>query len=751
MHHDACEASNGIYEILENGKDRCSCFFKDDGEPYPCPEEFVCDSAHQRCVKCEEGKSFCVDGELHICLNGDWQKQPCESNTCLNKNSCAPTSLKPMCCKDANGNSICGELVSDNGILVVTGNAYALDECANGCENGECLPCNGFQTRCEEIMREKESVAQLTTCRNGMLRHSECSAKACNEDNTACKEYELSDNGCASEMTGKTICLNNKEQFWCDGNEWTPQMTCELGCNAEKTACAIQLDEPVDSPPCQEKKFKCEYDSANEAYHIYQCKDKVWKDLKPCPYGCVIDANTQEGYCKDKTDTLKCISGAYRCNENREICKDGVWVSEPCKEGEECTSGKDQETSCQPMAKCITGTYRCKENREICKDGVWESDPCDKNKQCVKNDESTIECVDMPCEPHCENTVDEHGRIVCANGKPDTTSLCQYNNSCDTMNNQCGECLNHTYQCKMSAAGTPELLHCEDGLWQSVTDESCQICKEETSTGKTISDVCVASKQNENCENGYYTWDETEKKIKLCANDEWVEDIPEYNKVFIFNGVNEKQTDFEIHTNANIHTGNISTDEQSLLKLYKHYYNDGNIQDARGFISYPLYFGCHDSLIFIDSGIMLGSFSWFCLTDDCSSSEMKSCTYGCNSNRTRCADDVAEAPQNGIFMSYYDTKEEPFNIELANKGKKFKETQCTSKGSLQYVCSGSDHQNALGNQFCIDAYDSKTYVRTSFQVEVQTNTATRKYKLTKCNSKNNTNRCNADWSACAVD
>lgn len=558
LHHDACEASNGIYEILENGKDRCSCFFKDDGEPYPCPEEFVCDSAHQRCIKCEEGKTFCVDGTLHICLNGDWQKQPCESDTCLNKNSCAPTSLKPMCCKDANGNSICGELVSDNGILVVTGNAYALDECANGCENGECLPCNGFQTRCEEHLNGDNTTAELISCQNGFNRIFQCSSQACNDARTGCKENIFNENDCTG-FTGMTRCVDMNGQWiqqTCQNNIWTFQKNCEYGCNAEMDACG----QITSGDPCLENKYKCEYQIESQQYILYECKGGKWDNGILCPYGCEIDDKSGDGYCKPQNDV----------------------------------------------------------------------------------------------------------------------------------------------------------------------------------------------QQQSYCTNGYYSWDNQKQTVMLCANNTWTEDIPKYNQLIFYTAADSDSSNVYVCTQSSkkfiFITGLGESDLKAMLQV---------LDILPPFVMtfeeiYPNV--CNDGVYFSQLSTYERSFAMKHIPEEKDQTMLiKKCQYGCNSNRTMCAEDVANATQDDIFMSYYDTKEEPFDIELANKGNKFKETQCTSKGSLQYVCSGSDHQNALGNQFCIDAYDSKTYVRTSFQVEVQTNTATRKYKLTKCNSKNNTNRCNADWSACAVD
>ena len=175
LRYESCNASNGQYEVGKDGRDICSCFFNN-GIPLECPEGLVCDMVHQRCVTCEEGKAFCLDGTIHICLNGEWQTQACESKACLNSNQCDPIELDPICCKDASDVPICSD-AAENGILGVIGNTYVLDECANGCENGACLPCSGAETRCEESTTGEGTAANLITCRNGYKRVSRVSQR----------------------------------------------------------------------------------------------------------------------------------------------------------------------------------------------------------------------------------------------------------------------------------------------------------------------------------------------------------------------------------------------------------------------------------------------------------------------------------------------------------------------------------------------------------------------------------------------
>ena len=359
----------------------------------------------------------------------------------------------------------------------------------------------------------------------------------------------------------------------------------------------------------------------------------------------------------------------------------------------------------------------------------------------VCQNESDAECTDN------ETKCDENGVYTCKDSKWSQPQKCENNYSCNSEKTDCGECTDDTYRCSSS---TPtQLQKCVAGEWEdnwgtALEDKSkCAICNNESGvpTNK-LSDICT---QAEPCnDNGYYRLND-QNEIELCANQKWVEDIQKYNKIL--------KVDFEDDYRFELITNDIKYKEfpQNFHAQFKEDDNNANFDDFLNCVEQK-----NECKIYvIDDDIVneqLSSYMPICvdaMIDGYSITqsfpikinfesyirpnlilEVQKCEYGCNSDRTACAEDGGS--ENGIFMSWY----------TATSGKPSFYKQGDNVANCHTIPSKESSINTCklenATQICVDIYNDY-YVKSSYKIAQNNKTS----EVLPCAT-----RCNNEWSDC---
>ncbi len=679
-----------------------------------------------------------------------------------------------------------------NGVPVTTQCAIG---CSEKQEDGEviysCLPCDDdiFKDRCEAKTDDKgNKKAELTQCNNGYEIKSKCISNECkitNEDEKA----ECNDITECNE--GMTRCLKEGDSYkqeYCNNKNWKKMnVTChsDLGCNNEKTAC-IQAEcsageykcnqeiyyicqnkkwskQEVDEEErckgnkndslifqCSEGEFKCKKEG--DDYKYFECNNNTWNEAEDINDRCKIsDTEPTVPVCEDGEFKCKNEGDDYKyfiCDENHQWVADDTNNNKcnddasQCKTNDDCTDSNKPICNDGTCVECTGNKYRCIDDGqprlEQCQNGQWvKTKDCASCENQVESDDAKV-CQDES-EAGCkdnETKCDENGVYTCKDSKWSQPQKCENNYSCNSEKTDCGECTDDTYRCSSSTPA--QLQKCIAGEWEdnwetALEDKSkCAICNNESGVPTTVlSKICKEETSSEKCENGYYRLND-QNEIELCADQKWVEDIPEYNKVLIIEG---DTVPFSATLYSKKHSNTFSIEDLNAAEP-NGFINDLNTTSEP--FTWWLFDGtieqtCVDAIIYQTetegNSITSVPAKIYPEIDD-KKRTVKRCEYGCNSDRTACAEDGGS--ENGIFMSWY----------TATSGKPSFYKQGDNVANCHTIPSKESSINTCklenATQICVDIYNDY-YVKSSYKIAQNNKTS----EVLPCAT-----RCNNEWSDC---
>ncbi len=368
------EGGYGVLETCSNGN----------WVPQGCVGENSCDTAHNKCGECKNGKTKCEIDSEQTCANGLWGIAKKCTNGC-DGDKCRVGGIST--CRD--GDTRCqsndskdgyGILETCNDGIWVSHGCVSANSCdiahnkCGECVNGDTQCNNGIEQKCESgLWKDTGGKCGLTqSCTPGQKRclsNNESGGgnlEICQSDGTwlgssciySCNETQTD---CGDCLNGKTICEDDRNGIGgiktCANGTFTGSITrsCEVySCNSDKTGCGV----------CKNGEERC---------------PGLKKEV--CTSGTWVKTND---YCITET----CLAGDTRCESNNtngygilETCSNGTWLGSSCAKG----------VSCDPVHKkcgeCLNGNYCRAENQtdvklqcSHCENGLWLSVTCPANQ-----------------------------------------------------------------------------------------------------------------------------------------------------------------------------------------------------------------------------------------------------------------------------------------------------------------------------------------------------------------------------------
>ncbi|GEM_PF-4463123 len=383
-----------------DGKNLLKCENGVESTVMACPQGCVNNSC-STAAGCSYLGAKCSDDAHSVlsCLNGVESSLPCEYG-CLNGACKAKPDETEKCTYE-------GNVCSDDLTKVVkcdNGTETIVENCDNGCENGECkngeLPpqCDYQGTQCDENM------TAVVKCENGEETIVEPCENGC--ENGMCIENEQ------CNYTGKRCDPEISAVIECDNGTENIVETCDDGCKDGK---CIEGEVPAQ---CNFKGKQC-----NEAMDaVIKCEDGAETIVETCGYLC------ENAKCIDPDPTV-CDFTGKQCREHEVVQCDKEQhfvVVEECIEG--CTDGACDKVTCpasvnpscfdpKMILECDASTKQmikkaCKAN-ELCVNG-----------ECFEDSELVSCSFESSCTP--DNTAIRK----CENGKA-SYEVCPNQTSCE--------------------------------------------------------------------------------------------------------------------------------------------------------------------------------------------------------------------------------------------------------------------------------------------------------------------------------
>ncbi|KAL7716668.1 Protein serine/threonine kinase [Entamoeba marina] len=368
------------------------------------------------CILCSD--SNCITCNSSQCLT-------CNTNYTLNTGSCQLIELN-------NGE----EIISNYGVIDCIAGCYSNNsQCINCsltfhncelCNINECLNCNegylllddgscSLNTQC--IVEDSKCLSCID--KGSWFNGNECiscgdNCKNCvNYECIECNDdYELLNKSCVQKtIPSNCVSLNNYEncQRCSDGYYLTQNdilSTSLFSCYTCPNGCSTCYNETY----CFECNDGYMLNLNNECVDMSHFNANCKNAIPGSSGGCAI---CNEGYYRDQTFCMACISNCTKCNNDKNciICESNYFL---LNDASECIS-YDELTNCETLTpngciKCSDGYYLNNQYCTLCSDTTENCDTCSYNGECLtcQNDYILIdeECIHYQLIDNCKESKD---------------------------------------------------------------------------------------------------------------------------------------------------------------------------------------------------------------------------------------------------------------------------------------------------------------------------------------------------------